>query len=152
MEGKYIEMPENVVPLRRGDADALSRVVWAESRSESFEGQCAIVFVILNRLHREPGRFPNTIQGIIKQPYAFSCFNTNDPQCARVKVIDERDPAFIEAMHVVTSVVTGRVPNPIGSADHYFLTSMRHAPGWAGKMTLVKRLGSHSFFSELPVK
>lgn len=69
-----------------------------------------------------------------------------------MKVIDERDPAFVEALHVVTAVVTGRAPNPIAQADHYFLTSMRHAPAWAPKMTLVKRLGSHSFFSELPVK
>lgn len=145
-------MPSAIVPLRKGDADALARVVWAEARSESFEGQCAIVFVILNRLKREAGRFPNTIQGIIKAPYAFSCFNTNDPQCARVKVIDERDPAFVEALHVVTAVVTGRAPNPIGPADHYFLKAMRHPPAWALKMTFVRQVGGHAFFLELPVK
>lgn len=150
VEGRVIEMPQSVVPLHAGDADLLTRVVWAEARSEPFEGQCAIVFVILNRLHREPGRFPSTIQGIIRQPHAFSCFNTNDKQCAWVKVIDERDPAFIEAMHAVTSVLTGRVANPIGSADHYFLTSMARPPAWRKSMTLVKRLGSHSFFSEKP--
>lgn len=143
-------MPETIVPLKKGDADLLTRVVWAEARSEPFEGQCAIVFVILNRLHREPGRFPDTIQGIIKQPYAFSCFNTSDPQCAKVKVIDERDPAFIEAMHAVTSVLTGRVPSPVGAADHYFLTSMTKPPAWRKSMTLVGRLGSHTFFSEKP--
>lgn len=145
-------MPEPVVQLRKGDADALGRVVWAEARSESFEGQSAIVWVIINRLRREQGRFPNTIQGIIKQPFAFSCFNTNDPQCARVKVIDERDPAFVEALHVVTAVATGRAPNPIGRADHYFLKAMRHPPAWATKMTFVRQVGGHVFFSELPVK
>lgn len=143
-------MPETIVPLKKGDADLLTRVVWAEARSESFEGQCAIVFVILNRLHREPGRFPDTIQGIIMQPYAFSCFNTSDPQCAKVKVVDEHDPAFIEAMHAVTSVLTGRVSSPVGSADHYFLTSMSKPPAWRKSMTLVKRLGSHTFMSEKP--
>jgi N-acetylmuramoyl-L-alanine amidase len=150
IEGRVIEMPQSVVPLHAGDADLLTRVVWAEARSESFEGQCAIVFVILNRLHREPGRFPDTIQGIIKQPFAFSCFNTSDPQCAKVKVVDERDFAFIEAMHAVTSVLTGRVPSPIGKADHYFLTSMSKPPAWRKSMTLVKRLGSHTFLSEKP--
>lgn len=143
-------MPETIVPLKKGDADLLTRVVWAEARSESFEGQCAIVFVILNRLHREPGRFPSTIQGIIMQPWAFSCFNTSDPQCARVKVVDERDAAFIEAMHAVTAVLTGRVPSPVGTADHYYLTSMSKPPAWRKSMTLVKRLGSHTFLSEKP--
>jgi N-acetylmuramoyl-L-alanine amidase len=152
VEGRVVEMPETIVPLKRGDADLLTRVVWAESRSESFEGQCAIVWVIINRLHREPGRFPDTIQGIIHQPYAFSCFNTSDPQCAKVKVVSETDPSFIEATYAVTSVLTGRVPSPVGKADHYFLTAMRRQPAWAAKMTFVKRLGSHSFFRELPAK
>jgi N-acetylmuramoyl-L-alanine amidase len=143
-------MPETIVPLKHGDADLLTRVVWAESRSEPFEGQCAIVWVIINRLHREPGRFPSTIQGIIMQSAAFSCFNTNDPQCAKVKLVDERDPAFVEAAYAVTSVLTGRVPSPVGKADHYFLTAMRRQPAWAAKMSFVKRLGSHSFFSEKP--
>jgi N-acetylmuramoyl-L-alanine amidase len=150
VEGRVVEMPQSVVPLKRGDADLLTRVVWAESRSEPFEGQCAIVWVILNRLHREPGRFPSTVQGIIMQPYAFSCFNTSDPQCAKVKVVDEHDPAFIEAMYAVTSVLTGRVSSPVGSADHYFLTSMSKPPAWRKSMTLVKRLGSHTFMSEKP--
>jgi N-acetylmuramoyl-L-alanine amidase len=141
-------MPVAVVDLKRGDADLLTRLVWAEARSESFEGQCAIVWTVINRLNREPGRFPSTLQGIIKQPAAFSCFNTSDPQCARTKTIDERDPAFIEAMHAVTSVLTGREPSPIGAADHYYVTKMSRPPAWARKMTLVKRLGAHSFFVE----
>jgi N-acetylmuramoyl-L-alanine amidase len=150
VEGRYVEMPVSLIDLKKGDADLLTRLVWAEARSESFEGQCAIVWTVINRLHREPGRFPNTIQGIIKQPAAFSCFNTSDPQCARVKVVDERDPAFVEAMHAVTSVLTGREPDMTGSADHYFVTKMARPPAWAKKMTFRKRIGAHSFFSEKP--
>ncbi len=140
-----------VLKLNKGDLDLLGRVIWAEARSEPFEGQCAIAWIILNRLAREPGRFPDTIRGVIMQPYAFSCFNTNDPQCERVKAVDERDPAFVQAMHAATAVLTGRAPNPIGRADHYFLTNMRNPPAWAKRMTLVKRIGQHSFFSEHPV-
>jgi N-acetylmuramoyl-L-alanine amidase len=140
-----------VLQLHKGDLDLLGRVIWAEARSEPFEGQCAIAWIILNRLAREQGRFPDTIQGIIKQPFAFSCFNSNDPQCERVKTVTEQDASFVEAMHAATAVLTGRVKNPIGPADHYFLTKMRDPPAWARKMTLVKRIGGHSFFSERPV-
>lgn len=142
---------EFMIRLNKGDLDLLGRVIWAEARSEPFEGQCAIAWVILNRLAREKGRFPDTIQGIIKQPFAFSCFNSNDPQCERVKVINEKDPTFVEAMHAATAVLTGRVPSPISRADHYFVTNMKNPPSWARRMTLVKRIGAHSFFSEKPI-
>jgi N-acetylmuramoyl-L-alanine amidase len=139
-----------IVPLKAGDLDLLARVVWAEARSEPFEGQCAIVWVIINRLKRERGRFPNSIQAIIKQPFAFSCFNSSDPQCRKVKTVSEADPTFVEAMRVSMDVMTGKVPSPVGKADHYYLTGMQNPPAWAKKMTLIKRLGSHSFYSELP--
>lgn len=141
-----------IVPLKAGDLDLLARVVWAEARSEPFEGQCAIVWVIINRLKRERGRFPNSIQAIIRQPFAFSCFNSSDPQCLKVKTVSEADPTFVEAMRVAMDVMTGKVPSPIAGADHYHVSSMKNPPAWAKKMTLVKKLGSHSFFSELPVK
>lgn len=47
-------------------------------------------------------------------------------------------------------VMTGKVPSPVGKADHYYVTAMPSPPGWAKKMTLVKRLGNHSFYSEQP--
>lgn len=141
---------EEVLQLHKGDLDLLGRVIWAEARSEPFEGQCAIAWVILNRLAREAGRFPDTIQGIIKQPFAFSCFNSNDPQCERVKTVSEKDLTFVEAMHAATAVLSGRVASPVGRADHYFVSSMKNPPSWARRMTLIKRIGAHSFFSEKP--
>jgi N-acetylmuramoyl-L-alanine amidase len=141
-------MAESVVGLKKGDVDLLNRLVWAEARSESFEGQCAVVWIVLNRLRREHGRFPPTIQGIIKQPAAFSCFNTSDPQCARVKVVTEADPAFVEASHAVTSVLTGRVKDNTGGADHYFVTGMKNPPAWRKAMKLVATIGAHSFYKE----
>lgn len=137
-----------LVPLRDGDLDLLAKVVWAEARSEPWEGQCAVAWVIINRLNREPGRFPKTIQGVIKQPYAFSCFNSNDPQCERVKAVNETDPAYLEAMRAVLAVLTGRMPDPTLGSDHYHTAGMRHYPAWASKMPLVKRLGSHLFYKE----
>jgi spore germination cell wall hydrolase CwlJ-like protein len=141
-----------MIKLHAGDVELLGRVIWAEARSQSFEGQCAVAWVILNRLNREEGRFPKTLQGVIQQPYAFSCFNTNDPQCAKVKTVSETDPAFVEALHAATAVLTGRVASPIADADHYYLTSMAKPPAWAKKMTLIKKIGGHSFFRELPAK
>lgn len=52
------------------DLDILARCVSAEARGEPYEGQVAVAAVILNRV-KHPS-FPNTIAGVIYQPYAFS--------------------------------------------------------------------------------
>lgn len=52
------------------DLDMLARCVSAEARGEPYEGQVAVAAVILNRV-KHPS-FPNTIAGVIYQPYAFS--------------------------------------------------------------------------------
>lgn len=49
----------------------LAQVVYAEARGESFKGQVAVAAVVLNRLHSS--KFPDTLKGVIFQPYAFTC-------------------------------------------------------------------------------
>ena len=53
------------------DRDLLARCVYAEARGEPYTGQVAVAAVVLNRV--ESASFPNTISGVIYQPYAFTC-------------------------------------------------------------------------------
>ncbi len=53
-----------------GDLDLLAKIVYAEARGEPYSGQVAIAAVVLNRV--ESPSFPNTIAGVIYQPYAFT--------------------------------------------------------------------------------
>lgn len=55
------------------DLNLLARCVYAEARGESYTGQVAIAAVVLNRV--KDSRFPNTISGVIYQPYAFTAVN-----------------------------------------------------------------------------
>ena len=57
--------------LRQSDIFLMSQIVYAESKGEPFEGKVAVASVILNRV-LDPS-FPNTIEDVIFQPYAFSC-------------------------------------------------------------------------------
>ena len=52
------------------DRYLLAKVIYAEARGESYEGQVAVAAVILNRV--ESPDFPNTIAGVIYQPWAFT--------------------------------------------------------------------------------
>ena len=52
------------------DLHLLAKCVHAEARGEPYTGQVAVAAVILNRV-KSPS-FPNTIAGVIYQPYAFT--------------------------------------------------------------------------------
>ena len=55
------------------DVKLLARLIYAEARGESYQGQVAVGAVVLNRV--KSSSFPNTISGVIYQPYAFTCVN-----------------------------------------------------------------------------
>ena len=57
--------------LTKSDIYLMSQVVYAESKGEPYEGKVAVASVILNRALNTG--FPNTIQGVVFQPRAFSC-------------------------------------------------------------------------------
>lgn len=55
------------------DRYLLAKVIYAEARGESYTGQVAIGAVVLNRV--DDSRFPNTVAGVIYQPWAFTAVN-----------------------------------------------------------------------------
>lgn len=55
------------------DRYLLAKVIYAEARGESYTGQVAIAAVVLNRV--DDSRFPNTVAGVIYQPWAFTAVN-----------------------------------------------------------------------------
>ena len=52
------------------DLYLLAKCVYAEARGEPYQGQVAVAAVILNRV--KSSQFPNTLSGVIYQPYAFT--------------------------------------------------------------------------------
>lgn len=55
------------------DLDLLARCIYGEARGEPYAGQVAVAAVILNRVS-DPA-FPNTIAGVVYQPWAFTIVN-----------------------------------------------------------------------------
>lgn len=52
------------------DLYLLAKAVYSEARGEPYVGQVAVAAVVLNRV--KDSRFPNTISGVIYQPWAFT--------------------------------------------------------------------------------
>ena len=55
------------------DVNLLARCIYAEARGEPYTGMVAVGAVVLNRV-RSP-KFPNTVSGVIYQPWAFTAVN-----------------------------------------------------------------------------
>ena len=60
----------NLSSQTNNDLYLLAKCIHAEARGEPYSGQVAVGAVILNRV--KSSKFPNTIYGVIYQPYAFT--------------------------------------------------------------------------------
>lgn len=65
-----LEKDKPVIPVHEGEVDILARIIHAEARGESYEGQVAVGAVIVNRV--ESPSFPDTIREVILQRGAFT--------------------------------------------------------------------------------
>ncbi len=60
----------NTSTSSNSDLYLLAKCIYAEARGESYTGQVAVGAVVLNRV-KSP-KFPNTVSGVVYQPYAFT--------------------------------------------------------------------------------
>ena len=125
-----------------GDDLLAALCIYAEARSEPFDGQVAVGNVIRNRTankHFSDGSVASTILW----PYQFSWTNTNDRQRTRVFMVDDAAPAWVEAVaawneSALRSVVMDAV---LYHADYV-------QPYWARaeQIEFVTRIGRHLFY------
>ena len=113
-----------------GDLALLARLISAEARGESYEGQVAVGAVVMNRI--EHPSFPNTMAGVIYQKGAFSCLD--DGQFDQ-PVADSAYQAARDAMNGV---------DPSGGAIYYFNPETA-TNQWIWSRPLLVQIGKHRF-------
>lgn len=120
-----------IVELSEKEKDLLIRVVAAESRGESLEGQTAVAAVILNRV--QTNSFPNTVWDVLHEKGQFTPVQSNSlPRSA--------GPTSVEA---VERALYGE--DPTGGALYFYNpVNTQAADFWATK-TVIKRIGNHNF-------
>ena len=105
----------------------LSSVIYHEARGESLEGQLAVAHVVLNRV--ESPHFPDTVCGVVTQPYQFSWY-------------PER-PLVDHKADLAAEVLEGNTESPVG--DSLYFHSLSYNP-WGGSVQYVTRIGGHTFY------
>ena len=115
-----------------GDAALLARLISAESRGESYEGQVAVGAVVMNRIAHPS--FPNTMSGVIYQKGAFSCLDDGQ--------FDQ--PVAQSAYQAARDAMNGY--DPTGGAIYYFNPATATSK-WIWSRPLIVEIGSHRFCS-----
>lgn len=122
----------------------LAQAVYFEARSEPFEGQVAVAYVILNRV--KDRRYPNSICEVVFQnekrrhacQFSFACDGLSD------------NPYEMVAWNVARRVAGGTLKN--ASSDVTARSTHYHAkyvsPGWAKSLQPTIQVGSHIFYRE----
>lgn len=112
------------------DLYLLARCVYAESRGEPYVGQVAVAAVILNRVS-DPS-FPNTIAGVIYQPYAFSVVDDGQINLEPNQT----------AINAARDALNGWDPT-YGSLFYY--NPAKATSKWIFSRPIATRIGSHVF-------
>ncbi len=112
------------------DVELLAKVISAEARGESYEGQVAVGAVILNRV-KHPS-FPDSISGVVYQKGAFSCLNDSNWY----------EPVADSARRAAVDAINGW--DPSGGAIYYF-NAAKTNDAFMHSRPVVKTIGDHKF-------
>ncbi len=126
----YLGLSDSASGYSNEEVNLLAKVISAEARGESYEGQVAVGAVILNRVAHPS--FPDTISGVIYQNGAFSCvYDSNWYQ-----------PVADSAKRAAQDALNGW--DPTGGAVYYY-NPAKTSDKWIRTRTVVTVIGNHYF-------
>ncbi|WP_018247756.1 cell wall hydrolase [Orenia marismortui] len=135
LKKKYMSNTNNSnyrLNVSKEEMNLLLRTVYSEARGENFAGQVAVASVLINRVLDD--RFPNTIKGVIFQPWAFTA--VHDGQFWL-----EPDPKVLKA---IEAALKGWDPSR-GAVFYY--NPAKVTSHWIYTRPIITRIGRHYFAS-----
>jgi len=117
----------------------LALTVWMEARGESFLGQLAVAWVIMNRKQN------NSVADTVLRKLQFSCWNADSVTRANVDIA-EIDLAWTDCFKAAAAAYFQLLPDPTNAATHYLNPkSLKVLPKWYSPGQVVKQIGNHDF-------
>lgn len=130
------------VPVDATQAFCLAQNVWFEAEHGDDMDKVAIAMVVMNRV--SDGRYPGTICEVVWQRSQFSW--THDGKSDRVLTVIRQDyvGAWATVVRITLGVLSGRLRDPTGGANHYHAHYVR--PSWANGMEVTTVTTGHVFY------
>lgn len=116
--------------IMREDLELLARIIYAEARGESFEGQVAVGAVVLNRV--ESPLFPGTIKEVIYQPGQFTAVKDRQIELQPNSLAYQAAQAALEGA------------DPTNGALFYYNPKIA-SDQWIRTRSIVCNIGNHRF-------
>lgn len=136
----------NIAAISEADKAIMTKTLWGEASGETDEGVKAVAAVILNRL--ASSRYPSTLAGVCRQSKQFSCWNSNDPNRAKIDALSATDPGLRKLRGIVDQVIAAG-PQSVLPANvlHYHTTTI--SADWSKGEPVFKRIGNHNFYANI---
>lgn len=132
--------------MDESDVLVMAQTIWGEARGESDEGQYAIGHVIKNRFDSNKWFSADSLEGVCKKKWQFSCWNEDDPNKEKMEKLTQEDiKDFIE---IANNVLDGSKESNVGKATHYYADYIKE-PKWAEGKTPIIKIGTHSFYEDI---
>lgn len=131
--GMRLRIPSRVyvVDFTPEERDLLARLIHAEARGESLEGQIAVGAVVINRVKSD--KFPNTITEVIYQKGQFSPISMGTmPKVPQDSAIEAAERALAGE-------------DPTGGALFFYNPKTTAVPDFWKTRPVIKRIGNHNF-------
>lgn len=130
------------------DLDAMARTIYGEARGESFEGQKAVVHVILNRIAAQTW-YGLTAYEVCHKRFQFSAWNLNDPNRIKLLELTYKSKTLLGCLQAVCEATKEHYKNndPTDGSAHYVRKDIN--PDWVKGKTPVITIGNHKFYNNI---
>ena len=132
--------------MEKSDVLVMAQTVWGEARGETKEGQYAIAHVIKNRLDSKWWFSADTLEGVCKKKWQFSCWNKGDPNKEKMEQLTHGD--IKDFVDIANNVLDGLHDSNVGKATHYYADYISE-PKWAEGKTPITKIGVHHFYEDI---
>lgn len=130
--------------------EVVAGTAWGENRSGGVAGMQSVCNVIMNRANH-PRWWGKTPLSVCLEPEQFSCWNSDDPNRAKIMTIPAADTDFAVALGLARQAIGGVLPDITKGADSYYDLSMGKPPTWAARAAFCGVVAGQGFYRvELP--
>ncbi len=129
------------------DQEIMARTAMGEARGEGPEGMVAVMWCGLNRFNSKKWFSALTIAGAFLKRLQFDCWTSEDVNYAYIINISDDIGMFRNALQWAGQVISGMIPDPTGSATHYYDDSIA-APEWTKGATMTVKIGRLIFWKD----
>jgi hypothetical protein len=126
--------------------DTLARTLYGEAKPHDIQDATAIACVVMNRVALP--NWPDDVESVCIQPYQFSCWNTSDPN--RARIFKANGAWFDKCVQIAMKAVDHQLVDPTTASTHYHTPAVK--PAWSRGKKPVYFTSGHMFFNDIDTK